>query len=252
VQAKHNFDEPVRVGAAGGIGSPAAALAAFVMGAAYVVTGSVNQSCVEASASAHTRQLLSQAAMADVVMAPAADMFEMGVKVQLLKKGTMFPMRAQRLYELYQAYDSLEALPVAERERLERQIFRRPLEDVWQDTRAYFLERDPEQVQVAGDNPKRKMALVFRWYLGLSSRWSNTGEPGREMDYQIWCGPAMGAFNDWVRGSFLEAPEGRTAVQVARNLMRGAAYLYRLNDLALQGFRAPAPLWRYTPELLPS
>ena len=33
------------------------------------------------------------------------------------------------------------------------------------------------------------------------------GHPGRrrprKMDYQIWCGPAMGAFNRWVRGSFL-------------------------------------------------
>ena len=27
-------------------------------------------------------------------MAPAADMFEMGVKLQVLKRGTMFPMRA--------------------------------------------------------------------------------------------------------------------------------------------------------------
>ena len=37
-------------------------------------------------------------------MAPAADMFEMGVKLQVLKRGTMFPMRAQKLYELYRAH----------------------------------------------------------------------------------------------------------------------------------------------------
>ncbi len=43
--------QAVRVGAAGGIGTPAAALAAFMMGAAYVVTGSVNQACVESGAS---------------------------------------------------------------------------------------------------------------------------------------------------------------------------------------------------------
>ena len=33
--------------------------------------------------------------MADVMMAPSADMFEMGVKVQVLKTGTMFAMRAR-------------------------------------------------------------------------------------------------------------------------------------------------------------
>ena len=37
----------VRVGLAGGLATPAAVAAAFAMGAAYVVTGSVNQACVE-------------------------------------------------------------------------------------------------------------------------------------------------------------------------------------------------------------
>ena len=250
IQAARGFEQAIRVGAAGGISTPGSALAALTMGAAYVVTGSVNQSCREAGTSDHTKRLLAQAGMADVMMAPAADMFEMGVKVQLLKKGTLFPMRAQRLYELYQAYDSLEALPEAERERLERQVFRRALGDVWQDTETYFRERDPEQLELALGNPKRKMALVFRWYLGLSSRWSNGGEPGREMDYQIWCGPSMGAFNDWVRGSYLESPEARSVVDVAWHIMRGAAYLHRLNDLQLQGVRLPAEVRRYIPEPL--
>ncbi len=44
------------------------------------------------------------------------------------------------------------------------------------------------------------MALVFRWYLGQSSRWANAGEPTRKVDYQVWCGPAMGAFNEWTQG----------------------------------------------------
>ncbi len=116
LQQKHHFATPVRVGAAGGIGTPAATVAAFAMGAAYVVTGSVNQSCVEAGTSPHSKALLAEAGMADVMMAPAADMFEMGVKVQLLKRGTLFPLRAQRLYDLYKEYDSLADIPASERE----------------------------------------------------------------------------------------------------------------------------------------
>ena len=111
VQAIRQYVQPVRIGAAGGIGTPEAALAAFMLGAAYVVTGSINQSCVESGASEHTRNLLAQMEMADVAMAPAGDMFEMGVKVQVLKRGTMFAMRAQKLYELYTRYSCLGRCP---------------------------------------------------------------------------------------------------------------------------------------------
>jgi len=252
LQAKHGYEQVVYVGGGGGVGTPAAALGTFMLGADYVVTGSVNQSCVEAGASAHTKTILAQAGQADVMMAPSADMFEMGVKVQVLKRGTMFPVRAQKLYELYKAYDSLATIPAAERTKLESQVFRKPLETIWQETEAFFRERDPEQLERASQNPKRKMALVFRWYLGLSSRWSNSGEAGREMDYQIWCGPAMGAFNEWTRDTYLSKPENRRAPEVAEHLMQGAAYLYRLQQLRAQGVTLPASLAAYKPEPIAS
>jgi PfaD family protein len=162
----------------------------------------------------------------------------------------MFPMRAQWLYELYTAYGSLDAIPTAERERLERQVLRRPVEDVWRDTVAFFGDRDPEQIRRAADNPKRKLALIFRWYLGLASRWSNAGEPGRQLDYQIWCGPAMGAFNDWVRGTYLEAPDRRRVADVAEHLMRGAALLKRVDLLRAHGLDVHPRVARYRPQPL--
>ncbi len=204
MQAKYNYATPVRVGAAGGISTPHSALAALMMGAAYIATGSANQACIEAGTSEHTRKLLAQADMADVAMAPSADMFEMGVKVQVLKRGTMFAPRASKLYEVYTRYPIWEEVPQAERDRLETTVFKRKFEDIWADTEKFFTERDPRQLERAANDPHQKMALVFRWYLGLSSRWSNSGEKGREMDYQIWCGPSMGSFNDWVRGTYLE------------------------------------------------
>lgn len=250
IQQQYRYPTPVRVGAAGGIGTPDAALAAFAMGASYVVTGSVNQACVEAGTSAHTKELLAKAQMADVTMAPSADMFEMGVKVQLLKRGTLFPMRSQKLYELYQRYDSIDEIEPIEREKLEQQVFGQPLETIWQETVAYFNQRDPEQIARAQDHPKRKMALIFRWYLGLSSRWSILGEPRREMDYQIWCGPAMGAFNHWVKDTYLADPTARRVAEIAHHLITGAAYRYRLQHLQLQGLQLPAHYSRYRPEPL--
>lgn len=237
----------VRVGAAGGISTPEAAAAALAMGAEYLVTGSVNQACVESGASEHTRRLLAEAGLADVTMAPAADMFEMGVRVQVLKRGTLFPMRAAKLYEVYSRYPSIESIPAVEREKLEKQIFQRTLDSVWEETRQFFAQRDPKELARAEADPHQKMALVFRWYLGLSSRWSNRGEKGREMDYQIWCGPAMGAFNIWTQGSYLQQPENRRVVDVNRHILIGAAYLSRLQALENQGVRFAEAVRRYFP-----
>jgi len=250
LQEKFRFAEAPRVGAAGGIATPASAAAAYLMGAAYVLTGSVNQSCVESGSSDLVREMLAQAGQADVAMAPAADMFEMGVKVQILKRGTMFAMRAAKLYEVYRAYDSIEALPAAVRQPLERDLFRENLEAVWEKTRAFFLQRDPAQVERAEKDPKHRLALVFRSYLGQSSRWANAGVADRALDYQVWCGPAMGAFNEWTQGSLLAAPENRRVALVARNILYGAAVLTRAHFLRAQGVAVPSEAVRVEP--LPS
>ena len=240
LQAEHGYAVPLRVGAAGGISTPHSVAAAFAMGADYVVAGSVNQACREAGTSDPVRRMLARAEQADVTMAPAADMFEMGVRLQVLKRGTMFPMRARRLYDLYRAHAGLEDIPDDERKNLESTIFRTSLDDVWAETRRFWEQRDPAQVERAERDPKHRMALVFRRYLGMSSRWANRGEPGREMEYQVWCGPAMGAFNEWVQGSFLESWEGRRVVSVAHNMLYGAAVMTRANALRSQGVELPA------------
>ena len=247
MQAAHGYASPLRVGAAGGIGTPAAAAAAFAMGAAYIMVGSVHQSCQEAGTSDVVRTMLARSTQADVTMAPAADMFEMGVKVQVLKWGTMFPVRARKLYDLYRAYGSLDELPADERSLLERDYFRCTLDEEWANTQRFFAQRDPSQIARAQSDPKHLMALLFRSYLGRASGWANAGEPTRKVDYQIWCGPAMGAFNEWVRGSFLEAVEERRIAPVALNLMLGAAVLTRASQLRTQGVALPPAATAFRP-----
>jgi trans-AT polyketide synthase/acyltransferase/oxidoreductase domain-containing protein len=239
MQSRHGYAMKLRAGLGGGIATPAAAAAAFAMGAAYIMTGSVNQACIESGTSDEVRAMLAETRQADVCMAPAADMFEMGVTVQVLKRGSMFPMRAARLYELYRSCGSLEDIPPADRDKLEKTFFQAPLEQIWQDTRSYFLDRDPRQVERAERDPKHRMALVFRWYLGQAAHWAKDGHTARRIDYQVWCGPAMGAFNEWVAGSFLDSPERRTVATVARNILYGAALLTRTNILRCQGVDLP-------------
>ena len=245
--ARHRYPRPLCVGLGGGIATPASTAAAFALGAAYVLTGSVNQSCVEAGTSATVRRMLAEAGQADVAMAPAADMFELGVKVQVLKRGTMFAVRAAKLYEYYRQYPRYEQIPQKQREAIEKDFFRCSFDAEWENTRRFFMERDPRQVERAEKDPRHKMALVFRAYLGKSSKWAVTGDPSRLMDYQVWCGPAMGAFNQWVRGSFMEKPENRTTVAVALNLLLGAAVATRANWLRTQGAWLPAGAAQFAP-----
>ena len=234
-QKEYNYRQPLRVGLGGGIATPASAAAAFALGADYLVTGTVNQACIESGTCDEVRRMLAETRQADVTMAPSGDMFEMGVKVQVIKRGTMFSMRAAKLYELYRAHSSIEDLPVVERQKLEKTVFRKNLDQVWEETRSFFVQRDPRQLAKAEGDPKYKMALVFRWYLGQSPVWANRGESDRKLDYQIWCGPAMGAFNEWVKDSVLDAPEQRKVATVAMNILFGAAVLMRANQLKLQG-----------------
>jgi PfaD family protein len=210
----------------------------------------VNQAATESGLSEDARALLVGADYPDVAMAPSADMFELGVKVQVLKRGTMFAARAGRLYEVYLRYDSLEAIEAGVRARLEQEIFRMPLEKVWQETRAYWSEHGPGELARAESSPKHRMALTFRWYLGRSTRWAIAGTADRRSDYQLWCGPAIGAFNRWVAGSFLADPGQRSVVQIARNLLEGAAVITRVHQFRTHGADVAPAAFQFTPRVL--
>ena len=234
-QAEFHYQQKVRVGAGGGVGTGLSCLGAFEMGAAYVVTGSVNQGCVESGTSDYVKQILAETAMADVTMAPCADMFEMGAKVEVIKKKTMYAQTAQKLYEYYVKYPSFQDIPAADRDRIEKKILKDSFENIWKGTREYFLRVDPSKVPQAEKNPRMKMALVFRWYLGSSSRWAVQGDMSRKFDMQIWCGQSMGAFNLWVKGTPMEKPENRHVGRVAMLLLKSCAYHYMKNLLLRMG-----------------
>jgi trans-AT polyketide synthase/acyltransferase/oxidoreductase domain-containing protein len=69
------------------------------------------------------------------------------------------------------------------------------------------------------------MALIFRWYFVHSFRLAQKGIPEGKVDYQIHCGPALGAFNQWVKGTRLEDWRNRHADEIGSLLMREAAVL---------------------------
>jgi PfaD family protein len=249
VVATQGYTRPIRLGAAGGLGTPTALAAAFALGASFALTGTVNQACIESGLDHSGRKMLAKASIADVMMAPSADMFELGVEVQVLRRGTMFGPRAHKLYSLYKRYDCFEDVPADDRIAVEKML-KTTFEEGWQATRAFWMTREESQAVKGDTNLKHRMALVFRSYLGQSSRWAIAGVPDRMTDFQIWCGPAMGAFNDWTAGTFLADPDNRTIVQVARNLMEGAAVVTRAQQLRSYGLPVPSEAFTFQPRPL--
>jgi trans-AT polyketide synthase, acyltransferase and oxidoreductase domains len=244
------WPRPVRIGIGGGVADPESAAAAFALGADYIVTGTINQTAVESGTSDLARQMLAQAGLADVIMAPAADMFELGVEVQVLRRGTLFAQRGKKLYDLYRAHASWADVPAATRAQVEKDILRASFDDIWQECVRFWTNREPAQVAQAEADPQHKMALVFRWYLGNSNRWAREGVADRRNDFQIWCGPAIGAFNAWTAGSHLADPARRTVADIGRNLLAGAVRVTRLQLLRSAGVPVPATAYRYVPRPL--
>lgn len=225
--AKYKYADPILIGLAGGIGTPESAAAGFLMGADFIVTGSINQCTVEAGTSAEVKSILQEVDIQDTAYAPAGDLFEAGAKVQVLRRGVFFPARANKLFSLYNHYDSLDEIPAGTRKQIEDSYFGRTFEEVWQDTKDHLAKSGrTHDIARAEINPKLKMAAVFRWYFARTSRLALEGDPRQRVNYQVHVGPALGAFNQWIKGSEIELWTDRHPDIIAERLMTAtAAYL---------------------------
>ena len=153
-------------------------------------------------------------------------MFEIGAKVQVLKKGVFFPARANKLYSLYTHYNGLDELPEKVKKQLQERYFKKSFTEIWEETKDYLEHKgQPEEIRKAEANPKHKMALVFRSYFGYSFRLAFAGDEENRVDYQVHTGPALGAFNQWVKGTELEAWSNRHVDEIGEKLMTATAEL---------------------------
>lgn len=224
MMSKHGYKKRVRVGAAGGIGTPEAAAAAFMMGADFILTGSINQCTVEAGTSDSVKDLLSQMNVQDTESAPAGDMFELGARVQVLRKGLFFPARANKLYDLYRHHNSLEEIDEKTRQQIQDRYFGRTFDSIYEDIKRYYSS---DAIAKLEQNPKSKMAAIFKWYFRYTTELALQGDERHRVDYQIHCGPALGAFNQWVKGTRLEAWQNRHVDEIAEMVMQGTASLLK-------------------------
>ncbi|GAB3555683.1 trans-AT polyketide synthase/acyltransferase/oxidoreductase domain-containing protein [Actinopolyspora lacussalsi] len=223
--AAERYGAGARLGAAGGLGTPEALAAAFVMGADFVLTGSVNQCTPEAGTSEEVKDMLASLDVQDTTYAPAGDMFELGARVQVAQRGTLFGPRADRLYRLYRQHGSLEELDRRTAETIQRNWFKLSFEEVWDQTRDYLAAVRPHELESAERDPHHRMARVFRWWFARTNRLAITGESAERVNFQIHCGQAMGAFNRFAADAGMADRRQRHVDEVAELLMTSAAEL---------------------------
>ncbi len=243
-QSRYGYASPIHVGAAGGIGTPDAVAAALMLGADFVMTGSINQCTVEAGTSEPVKDILQELDVPDTTYAPAGDMFEIGATVQVVKRGLLFASRANRLLELYRRHACLEEIDGPTQREIQEKYFRRSFEDIWSETKSHLARvRPPERIAALEHNGKRKMALIFRWYFIHSARLALQGSEEQKLDYQIHCGPALGAFNGWVKGTELQSWRRRRVADLAVRIMTGAAEILNTRFAAFTrpGWRGAHP-----------
>ncbi|MCP4023610.1 MAG: ACP S-malonyltransferase [Desulfobacteraceae bacterium] len=213
---EYHYVKKIRIGTAGGIGTPEGAASAFILGADFILTGSINQCTVEAGTSDLVKDLLQEMNVQDTAYAPAGDMFEMGSKVQVLKRGVFFPARANKLYELYRHYNSLDEIDDDTRQQIENKYFKRSFDSIWEECKRFYPQAE---IQRANNNPKQKMAFIFRWYFNHANLMALQGNEENRVDFQINCGPALGAFNQWVKGTNLEKWQNRHVDEIGEKLL---------------------------------
>jgi trans-AT polyketide synthase/acyltransferase/oxidoreductase domain-containing protein len=73
------------------------------------------------------------------------------------------------------------------------------------------------------------MARVFKWYFAYTTQLALAGQVEDRVDFQVHTGPALGSFNQWVKGSDIVSWRARHVDDLAERLMCGAAELLSRN-----------------------
>ncbi|KAA1246069.1 SDR family NAD(P)-dependent oxidoreductase [Aquimarina sp. RZ0] len=215
---KYGYTDQILIGYGGGLGTPSAIAATFMMGADFVLTGSINQCTVESGMSSPAKKLLENANIYDFDLTPHGYALKYGFKIQALNKGTKFVSNSKYLGDIWNRYDSLESIPETIIKQIEK-IFGRTLDEVWDLVIEHKKKTNPDQINEAHKDPKLKMTLVFIWYYAFTQKVTLTGDENYIDHYQIHSGPAMGAFNQFVKGTEYENWQNRHVNEIAELLM---------------------------------
>lgn len=217
ISTSNQYKNSIRVGAAGGIGSPVSASAVFLMGADFIMTGSINQCTVEAATSDTVKDMLSAMNVQDTSYVRTIDKYNAYQQMQVLKKGTLFYVCVEKFYNLYHEVNSIDEIDPKTRELIETRYLKKSFEEVLQEI---MLSDKFRAMNTSYITPKLQLELVFNWYMEQAFQWAIEGNTNNQLNYEIMCSSALGAFNQWVKGTSFEDWRNRTVVAVSEKLMQ--------------------------------
>ena len=195
----------------------------FALDADFIMTGSINQCTLEAGTSRIVKNMLCGLEVQDTDYAPAGDMLEYGSQVQVVKKGTFFTGRANKLYDIYKHHDSIEDIEEEVKEQLECSIYKTKLENILEEEKTYYKANSEKDYQRMIVDKKFQLLVVIQWYFRNSTKFAIEGIQERKIDYQIQCGKSLGAFNDWVKSTEYSLLNNRKVVDINRYIMKETA-----------------------------
>ncbi len=211
----------VRIGISG-VGNPKVIAFMFSFGADFVMTTTLNECTKEADLSAFAKDMLQKAHIQDFVSVPSADLFEFGVKNKVLKKGVLYHAKANKLYEIYKRYNSIDEIDSALKEQLLKKYFKKDIEEVKREYPMYFSK---EEIEKAEENAKGALALLCRWFIKKSTDYAKQGVQEYKVDFCISFDAELGAFNEYVKDTPFYEWQSREVAAIAKLLMEKAEKL---------------------------
>ena len=181
--------------------------AAFALGAAYVLTGSVNQACGRVRALRPRREDARPGRVADVIDgARGRHVRAWASRCRCCKRGTMFGARAAKLYEAYRSLPLAGGNPRRRRARLERRRCTPRSTRSGPTPSEFWQQRDPGEIARASATPSTRWRWSSAGTSGNQASWAIDGEPDRRADYQILVRARDGRVQRWTQGRFLAEP----------------------------------------------
>ena len=199
--------------------------AMYGMGADFILTGSINQCTPEANVSDLVKETLASIQPQDTCHVPAGQQFESGAMEQVVRKGSYFPARAQKLYDLYRLHNNFDEIDKKTQSQLEKHFFKRSFQSVVSELRSNPQLYGIYDLETFESDKKYQMAQVFRWYFQKASLTAIKGDNKDKNNFKIYCGPAMGALNQWLIGTELEDWKNRNIDRLTLFLLNHTADL---------------------------
>jgi trans-AT polyketide synthase/acyltransferase/oxidoreductase domain-containing protein len=145
----------------------------------------------------------------------------------VLKKGVFFPARANKLYEVYKFYDCIEDIDTKISQQIQRYYFGRSFNEVYQEIKEHYSRKNIKELDNIESSPKHKMAVIFKEYFRLSTKAALIGDATNKVNFQIMCGPSLGAFNQWAKKTELKDWRNRHIDEIGVRLIQEAEYIIK-------------------------